>query len=88
MDLTLSISFLVRKKKDSPEHALWYDKVTVNGRYKKIGLIHDIILEKSDQHAAKKQRTLASNQLVNRKIETSRIRLDNIDEELIKEEQI
>ena len=87
-NLTFSISFFVRKKKNSPELALLYVRITVNGRSKEISLKHDLPLEKWNQTAGKLQGGGAKGHLVNRKIETTRTRLHNIYEDLIKEERI
>ncbi|MGP1992901.1 site-specific integrase [Zobellia laminariae] len=87
-NLTFSISFFVRKKKNSPEQALLYVRITVNGRSKEISLKHDLPFEKWNQSAGKMQGNGAKSRLVNRKVETVRTRLHNIYEDLIKEERI
>lgn len=87
-NLTFSISFFVRKKKNSPEYAILYVRITVNGRSKEISLKLDLPLDKWNQLAGKMQGTGARSQLVNRKIETTWTRLHNIYEDLIREERI
>ncbi|MDO6518982.1 Arm DNA-binding domain-containing protein [Zobellia uliginosa] len=87
-NLTFSISFFVRKKKNSPEQALLYVRITINGRSKEISLKHDLPFEKWSQSAGKMQGSGAKSQLVNRKIETTMTRLHNVREDLIKEERI
>jgi integrase/recombinase XerD len=87
-NLTFSISFFVRKKKNLPKLALLYTRITVNGKSKEISLKHDLHLDKWNQPAGRMQGSGAKSQLVNRKIETTRTRLYNTYEELLKEEKI
>lgn len=87
-NLTFSISFFVRKKKNSPELALLYVRITVNGRSKELSLKHELPIEKWNQPAGRMQGAGARSQLVNRKMETVRMRLYNTYEDLLKEERI
>ncbi|MET6990310.1 site-specific integrase [Sediminicola arcticus] len=87
-NLTFSISFFVRKKKNSAELALLYSRITVNGWSKEISLKHDLPLNKWNQPAGKMLGNGAKSQLVNRKIETTRTGLYKAYEDLFKEQRI
>lgn len=87
-NLTFSISFFVRKKKNSAELALLYSRITVNGWSKEISLKHDLPLNKWNQPAEKMLGNGAKSQLVNRKIETTRTGLYKAYEDLFKEQRI
>jgi site-specific recombinase XerD len=87
-NLTFSISFFVRKKKNRAELALLYSRITVNGRSKEISLKHDLPLNKWNQPAGKMLGNGAKSQLINRKIDTTRTALYNAYEDLLKEGRI
>ncbi|RXG21883.1 site-specific integrase [Leeuwenhoekiella marinoflava] len=85
---TFSISFFIRKKKNQPDQALIYTRITVNGKSKEVSLKRALHTEKWNQTACKMIGTSIESQQVNRKIDDVRSKLYNIYEELLRDEQI
>ncbi len=85
---TFSISFFIRKTRKSPDKALLYVRITVNGKSKEISLKRELVTDKWNQSQSKVQGASIEAQQINRKIECVRAKLYDCYEKLLNEENI
>lgn len=72
---TFSISFLIRKKKNQPETALLYSRITVDGRSLEFSLKRDLPIKKWNQSAGRMKGNSIISQSINRKIDNTKNQL-------------
>ncbi len=85
---TFSISFFARKKKEQPELALLYVRVTVNGKSLEISLKRTVPLTKWNQSAGKMLGTSMESQHINKKIDETKNLIYKAQDNLLKQNQI
>ncbi|TRZ42478.1 Arm DNA-binding domain-containing protein [Robertkochia solimangrovi] len=85
---TFSISFFIRKKKNQPETALLYTRITVNGQSIEISLKRSLPTNRWNQSASKLYGSSIESQQLNKKIDETKTLLYNAYDSLLKEGQI
>ncbi|WP_026934299.1 site-specific integrase [Christiangramia echinicola] len=85
---TFSISFFTRKKKNQPESAILYARITINGKKLEISLKRTIPVDKWNQASTKMMGNSPESFQINRKINDTRSHLFKINDALQKEEKV
>ena len=85
---TFSISFFVRKKKNQPEKALLYTRITINGRSREISLKREVLTDRWNTSGSRMMGSNIESQQINRKVDDVRSKLYQSYDDLKKENQI
>jgi len=85
---TFSISFFTRKKKNQPESAILYARITINGKKLEISLKRAIPVDKWNQASTKMMGNSPESFQINKKINETRSHLFKIHDALQKEEKV
>lgn len=85
---TFSISFFARKKKEQPELALLYVRVTVNGKSLEISLKRTVPVIRWNQSAGKMLGASMESQHINKKIDETKNLIYKAQDNLLKQNQI
>ena len=85
---TFSISFFTRKKKNQPESAILYARITINGKKLEISLKRTIPVDKWNQASYKMMGNSPESFQINKKINETRSHLFKIHDALQKEEKV
>lgn len=85
---TFSISFFIRKKKNQPELALLYTRVTVNSKSLEISLKRTIQVSRWNQSAGKMLGNGKESYQINKKIDDTKALLYEAYDSLLKEDQL
>ena len=85
---TFAISFFTRKKKNQPEAAILYARITVNGKSLEISLKRTVPFNKWDQAAGKMLGNSQESYQINKKIGETRSLLHQAYDNLFKEDKI
>ncbi|MCM4156428.1 site-specific integrase [Gramella sp. AN32] len=85
---TFSISFFTRKKKNQPESAILYARITINGKKLEISLKRTIAVDKWNQASSKMMGNSPEGFQINKKINEVRSQLFKIHDALQKEDKV
>jgi len=85
---TFSISFFIRKKKNQPDQALIYARVTVNGKKLEISLKRTIPVDRWNQNASRAIGNSAESFQINKKINETKSQLFRIHDALVEESEL
>jgi len=85
---TFSISFFTRKKKNQPEAAILYARITINGKKLEISLKRTIPVDKWNQSSTKMMGNSPEGFQINKKINEVRSQLFKIHDALHKEDKV
>ena len=84
---TFMISFFIRKKKNKPEEALLYARISVNGIYNEMSLKRSLEVSRWNQSACKLNGSSMESQQLNKKIDDTKALLYKAYDSLQKEDQ-
>ncbi|MEO2072233.1 MAG: Arm DNA-binding domain-containing protein [Zunongwangia sp.] len=85
---TFMISFFIRKKKNKPEDALLYARISVNGIYIEMSLKRSLEVSRWNQSACKLNGSSMESQQLNKKIDDTKALLYKAYDSLQKEDQV